>query len=433
MSRRVVVTGLGLCTPLGIGVKRVWRRLLEGQSGIVNLPKTKEYIGLPSQVVGRVPVGTGDGEFDETNLVTSAEKRTMGLPSVYALCAAEEALTDSNLKIPFVDPVSHKVGVCIGACVADLQEIITSGIMVEKGKHHKVSPYFVPRFLSNLPAGYVSMRYNLKGPNHSPATACATGLHAIGDAAVLISRGLCNVVVAGATETCIHPLAIAGFCKTKALSTKFNSDPIKASRPFDSKRDGFVMSEGAGLVVLEELEHALSRRSKIYAEILGYGLSGDAYHLTAPLETGEGAARSMLSALKDAHLNTEDIGHINAHATSTLLGDSAENAAIKLVFGDHSANLYISANKGSVGHLLRASGSVEAIFTILAVSEGVAPPTINLDEKDDEFDLNYCESGPQEWRVTGEQRIRVALSNSFGFGGTNGTLCIGQYHRPNLT
>ena len=430
MRRRVVVTGLGLCTPLGVGVKRVWRRLLEGHSGIVSLPKTKEYASLPSQVVGRVPVGSGDGEFDEENWVTSAEKRTMGLPSVYALCAAEEALTDSSLEIPFVDPMSHKVGVCIGACVADLQEIITSGILVEEGKHHELSPYFALRYLSNLPAGYVSMRYNLKGPNHSPATSCATGLHAIGDAAVLISRGLCNVMVAGATETCIHPLAISGLCKTKALSTKYNSDPIKASRPFDSKRDGFVMSEGAGLVVLEELEHALSRRSKIYAEILGYGLSGNAYHVTAPSE--KGVARSMLSALKDAHLSPKDIGHINAHATSTLLGDSAENAAIKLVFNDHSANMFISANKGSIGHLLRAAGSVEAIFTILAVNEGVAPPTINLDEKEDEFDLNYCESGPQEWRVTGEQRIRVALSNSFGFGGTNGTLCIGQYHKPNL-
>ena len=257
------------------------------------------------------------------------------------------------------------------------------------------------------------MRYNLKGPNHSPATACATGLHAIGDAAVLISCGLCDVMVAGATETCIHPLAISGLCKTKALSTKYNSNPIKASRPFDSKRDGFVMSEGAGLVVLEELEHALNRRSKIYAEILGYGLLGNAYHVTAPSEMGEGVARSMLSALKDAHLSPEDIGHINAHATSTLLGDSAENAAIKLVFNDHSANMFISANKGSIGHLLRAAGSVEAIFTILAVNEGVAPPTINLDEKEDEFDLNYCESGPQEWRVTGEQRIRVAPDPSY--------------------
>ena len=424
MRRRVVVTGLGLCTPLGVGVKRVWQRLLERESGIVNLPDTKEYAGLPSQVVGIVPQGSQDGEFQEDQWVSSSERRTMSLSSVYALCVADEALKDSNLNVPLTQPESNSVGVCIGSCMPDLQEIVTSGSLVLSGKHRRVSPYFVPRILPNLPAGHVSMRYNLRGPNHAPSTACTTGLHAIGDAAVSISRGLCDVMVAGGTDACIHPLAIAGFCRAKALSTKFNSDPTRASRPFDSKRDGFVFSEGAGVVVLEELDHALSRNCKIYAEILGYGSSADAHHITAPLESGEGAARSMVSALKDASLHPTDIGHINAHATSTPLGDLAENIAIKSVLGDHSSSILVSATKGSTGHLLAAAGSVEAIFAILAVNEGVVPPTINLEEKEQEFNLNYCESGPQEWKTIGK---RIALTNSFGFGGTNGTLCIGQY------
>ena len=428
--RRVVVTGLGLCTPLGLGVKNVWNRLLKGHSGIVNLPKTTQYIGLPSQVVGMVPIGTETGEYNENDWISRSERRTMSQASVYALCVTSQALKDASLQVPLNDPLSNNVGVAIGSCMPDLEEIISSGILIREGRPRRVSPYFVPRILSNLPAGHVSMHYNLKGPNHAPSTACTTGLHAIGDAALWISRGLCDVMVAGGTETCVHPLAIAGFCRAKALSTKFNSDPTKASRPFDSKRDGFVFSEGAGVVVLEELEHALQRNSKIYAEILGYGSSADANHITAPLENGDGAVRSMLSALKDASLDPSSIGHVNAHATSTPLGDKAENTAIKSVFGSHSKKLLISATKSSTGHLLAAAGSVEAIFTILAVNEGICPPTINLEEKEDQFDLNYCESGPVDWEMSAtgtKKHRRVALTNSFGFGGTNGTLCIGEY------
>ncbi len=426
VRKRVVVTGLGLCTPLGTGVQKVWQKLLNCHSGIVNLPETEEYANLPSKVAGIVPVGKDD--FLESDWVTASERRTMSLASVYALCVTAQALRDACLDVPFKSgtSISNNTGVSIGSCMPDLQEIITSGNLVAAGKHRRVSPYFVPKILPNLPAGHVSMRYNLAGPNHAPSTACATGLHAIGDASTWISRGLCDIMVAGGTESCVHPLAITGFCRAKALSTKFNSFPAEASRPFDSKRDGFVFGEGAGVVVLEELEHALKRNCKIYAEVLGYGSSADAHHITAPMENGEGAARSMMSALKDAHLSPTAIGHVNAHATSTPLGDAAENAAIKSVFGRHSKELLISATKGSTGHLLAAAGSVETVFTVLAVSEGVAPPTINLEEKEDEFDLNYCESGPVDWTMADSKR-RVALTNSFGFGGTNGTLCIGQY------
>lgn len=426
-SRRVVVTGLGLCTPLGIGVRNVWQKLLNGQSGIVNLPKTEEYSGLPSQVVGRVPTGSGDaGLFQEQDWVSTAERRTMSLASVYALCVANEALRDSALDLPVNNSLCDRVGVSLGSCMPDLDEIVVSGNLVKEGKHRRVSPYFVPRILPNLPAGHVSMRFNLKGPNHAPSTACTTGLHAIEDAAMMIGRGMCDVMVAGGTDACVHPLAITGFCRAKALSTRFNSEPTKASRPFDLNRDGFVFGEGAGAVVLEELEHALKRNSKIYAEVLGYGSSADANHITAPLENGDGALRSMKSALKDARLTPMDIGHINVHATSTPLGDLAENSAIKSLFQDYSKKLLISATKSSIGHLLGAAGAVEAIFTILSVNEGIAPPTLNLEEKQEEFDLNYCELGASEWKAVTNQR-RVALTNSFGFGGTNGTLCIGQY------
>ena len=425
-ARRVVVTGLGLTTPLGVGVRKVWKRLLKGESGIINLPETQEYAGLPSQVVGRVPSGFGEGEFNEDLWVTPAERRTMALSSVYALCTAKEALEDAKLSTQQkYGPESHTTGVIIGSCMPDLQEIITAGNFVAEGRYRKVSPYFVPKILCNLPAGHVSMKFNLKGPNHTPSTACTTGLHAIGDAAAMIARGVCDVMVAGGTEACINPISIAGFCRAKALSTKFNSDPMKASRPFDSKRDGFVMSEGCGLVVIEELEHAINRNATIYAEILGYGLSGDAHHITAPQEDGEGACRSMSSALRDARLDCTSVGHINAHATSTPVGDIAENRAIKSLFGKHSKRLLISANKGALGHLLGAAGSVEAIFAILAVYKGISPPTINLFEKDAEFDLNYCDNGPQDWT---DEKMRIAMANSFGFGGTNASLCIGEYN-----
>ena len=422
-TKRVVVTGLGLCTPLGLGTRRVWQRLINGESGITSLQETPEYVDIPSKVVGLVPRGSrSEGHFNERDWVSTSERRQMALCSVYALAATDEAIKDAFKQ----DEIqSHRTGVSIGSCMPDLEELVTAGDLLQGGKlYRRISPYFVPKILSNLPAGHVSMRYRLHGPNHCVSTACTTGLHTIGDAAMMIRRGACDVMVAGGTEACIHPVAFAGFCKAKALSTKHNSDPTKASRPFDSLRDGFVLSEGAGIVVLEELSHALQRNAHIYAELIGYGMSGDAHHITSPSEDGEGGASCMRAAIADAGIVPCDIGHVNAHATSTPVGDAVENRAIKMVFGERAKNLLISATKGSMGHLLGAAGSVEAIFTILAVNEGVVPPTLNLHHKDPEFDLNYCDNRSEKWSSS---KCRIALTNSFGFGGTNGSLCLAQY------
>ncbi len=425
--RRVAVTGLGVCCPLGVGVEHVWRWLLECHSGISSLSKAVRpgFEGIPSQVVGVVPRGSGRGQFREEDWVSPPERREMALSSVFAICAATEALGHANWK-PKTDEERARTGVAIGSCVSDFGDITNTDFLLKSGQYRKLSPYFVTRILTNSPAGYVSMRFGLLGPNHTVSTACTTGLHAVGDAASLIARGACDVMVAGGTEACIHPIAFAGFSRAKALSTKFNSEPERASRPFDSQRDGFVMSEGAAVVVLEELEHAQLRGAPIYAEILGYGMSGDAHHITAPQADGVGAQLCMTMALKDAGLVPESVGHINAHATSTLLGDAVENRAIKKVFGKHAYELLISAPKASTGHLLSAAGAIDTIFTVLAVKEGVAPPTINLESTEPEFDLNYVPKDPVEW--TGRGARRIALTNSFGFGGTNASLCIGEVY-----
>jgi len=423
IMRRVVVTGLGVCCPLGVGVRHVWKRLLEGHSGIISLPNRPEFEPISSRVVGMVPRGEGQGEFKVADWVSPSQRRTMSLNSVFALCASTEALEDAKWK-PHLEEDITRTGVAIGSCLADLEELSRADSLLKDGKYNRLSPYLVPHILTNMAAGHVSMRFNLQGPNHSVSTACTTGLHAIGDASCMISRGACDVMVAGGTEACIHPIVLAGFSRAKALSTKFNSKPNEASRPFDLDRDGFVLSEGAGVVVLEELEHAQQRGAQIYAEILGYGMSGDAYHITAPSNEGRGAQLCMSAALKDAGLSPKSIGHINTHATSTPLGDSAENRAIKEVFGSHAYSLLISASKSSVGHLLGASGSVEAIFTILATKEGVIPPTLNLRNQAPEFDLNYVPLKAARWES--HHQRRVALKNSFGFGGTNASLCIGE-------
>ena len=423
IMRRVVVTGLGVCCPLGVGVRHVWKRLLEGHSGIVSLSNRPGFEQIPSRVVGLVPRGEGKGEFNETDWVTPSQRKMMSLNSVFALCASTEALKDASWE-PISEDDRIKTGVTIGSCIAELEEVYQAGFLLKNGQYRRLSPYFIPRILTNMSAGHVSMRFNLQGPNHSVSTACTTGLHAIGDAACMIARGACDVMVAGGTEACIHPIAFAGFCRAKALSTKFNSEPHKASRPFDSDRDGFVLGEGAGIMILEELDHAQRRNAQIYAEILGYGMSGDAYHVTAPSEDGRGSQLCMRSALKDAGLAPESVGHINVHATSTPLGDSVENGAIKELFGSHSHNLLISAPKSSIGHLLGAAGSVEAIFAILAIKEGIVPPTLNLMNLTPEFDLNYVPHKPTKWESYPHRRI--ALKNSFGFGGTNASLCIGE-------
>lgn len=421
--RRVVVTGLGVCCPLGVGVRHVWRSLLEGHSGIVSLPNRPEFDQIPSRVVGLVPQGEGEGEFNETDWVTPSQRKTMSLSSVFALCASMEALEDARWK-PQSEDDSVKTGVAIGSSIAELEELSQACFLLKNGQYRRLSPYLIPRALTNMSAGHVSMRFNLQGPNHSVSTACTTGLHAIGDAACMIARGACDVMVAGSTDALVHPIIFAGFCRAKALSTKFNSEPCKASRPFDSDRDGFVLSEGAGIVVLEELDHARQRNAQMYAEILGYGMSGDAHHITAPPEDGRGVQLCMRAALKDAGLAPKSVGHINTHATSTPLGDLVENRAIKELFGSHSHNLLISASKSSIGHLLGAAGSVEGIFAILAIKEGVVPPTLNLMNLAPEFDLDYVPHKPKRWES--HQRRRIALKNSFGFGGTNASLCVGE-------
>ena len=418
------MTGLGVCCPLGVGVRNSWQRLLDGQSGLVNLPDDPFFDGIPARVVGSVPRGTGPNEFNESAVVTPGDRRPMSLGTVFSLCAAKEALEDAQW-FPTSDADRVNTGVNVGSCVANQEEISSAGDLIRKKQPRKVSPFFIPRILTNMPSGHISMTYGFQGPNHSVSTACSTGVHSVGDASSFIARGMCDVMVAGGAEACLHPIAMAGFCRAKALSTKFNSTPQAASRPFDKQRDGFVMGEGAGILVLEELEHAKKRGANIYAEILGYGLSGDAHHITSPPDDGRGARRSMQMALATSNLSPSDIGHINAHATSTPVGDAVENKSMKSVFGDHGYNLLVTASKSSFGHLMAAAGAVEAIFTILAVKNGIVPPTLNLKEKEPEFDLNYCSDGAVQWNETGGKR-RVAMTNSFGFGGTNASLVIGE-------
>ena len=418
------MTGLGVCCPLGVGVRTSWQRLLDGQSGLVNLPDDPFFDGIPARVVGSVPRGTGPNEFNESAVVTPGDRRPMSLGTVFSLCAAKEALEDAQW-FPTSDADRVNTGVNVGSCVANQEEISSAGDLIRKKQPRKVSPLFIPRILTNMPSGQISITYGFQGPNHSVSTACSTGVHSVGDASNFIARGMCDVMVTGGAEACLHPIILAGLCRAKALSTKFNSTPQAASRPFDKQRDGFVMGEGAGILVLEELEHAKKRGANIYAEILGYGLSGDAHHITSPPDDGRGARRSMQMALATSNLSPSDIGHINAHATSTPVGDAVENRAMKSVFGDHSYNLLVTAPKSSIGHLLGAAGAVEAIFTILAVKNGIVPPTLNLEEKEPEFDLNYCSDGAVQWNKTGGKR-RVAMTNSFGFGGTNASLVIGE-------
>ena len=421
MARRVVVTGLGMCCPLGTGVPLVWRKLLNGESGITSLPKTPEFEQVPSQVAGFVPRGNGPGEFQESDWVSPPERRSMSLASVYALCASSEALNDAGWK-PESEHDCKRTGVAIGSGQVNMTEVVKAGEQMANKQYRRITPYLIPLILTNMPCGEVSIRFGLLGPNHAVSTACATGAHAIGDAADMIRRDICDVMVAGGTEACVDPISMAGFCRAKALSTKFNSIPQLASRPFDAHRDGFVISEGAGVIILEELEHAKARNAEIYAEILGYGMAGDAYHITMP--SGIGAVRTMQSALNDAGLPPEAVGHVNAHATSTPIGDASENKALKNLFGEHAYKLLISAPKSCTGHLLGACGSVEAIFSILAVKHGIVPPTRNLEKVEPEFDLNYVPGQAEKWNSADR---RVVIANSFGFGGTNASLCIGEY------
>ena len=416
--RRVVVTGIGLVTPLGIGAERVWQRLLSGDSGIRAI-QSFDVSDLPARVAAQVPRGErAAGLFNADDWVPPKDQRRMDEFIVYAMAAAAQAVEDSGWE-PDEEEERERTGVMIGSGIGGLPGITEGAVTLEQRGPRRISPFFIPANLINLASGNVSIRYGYKGPNHAVVTACSTGAHAIGDAARLVMLDDADVMVCGGTEAAICRMGLAGFAAARALSTGFNDDPPRASRPWDRDRDGFVMGEGAGILVLEEYEHARRRGAKIYAEILGYGMSGDAFHLTAPSEDGSGALRSMRNALRSAHLPADSIDYINAHGTSTPLGDEIELGAVKRLFGDHAYQLSMSSTKSAIGHLLGAAGSVEAIFSILALRDGVVPPTLNLDNPSPSCDIDLV---PKEAR---RRPVRYVLSNSFGFGGTNASLIFG--------
>ena len=416
--RRVVVTGLGAVTPLGNGVKTAWDNLLNAKSGIRAITDF-DVSDIPAKIAGRVPLGEGAGEFNYDDYVTPKERRRVDDFIVFGMAAADEAIHDSGW-LPEADEDQWRTGVLIGSGIGGLPEIDKGAITVNcesGGGVRRLSPFFIPASLINLVSGQVSIKYGLKGPNHAVVTACSTGAHAIGDAARMIMLDDADVMVAGGAEATVCRLGLAGFSQAKALSTLRNDDPATASRPWDKDRDGFVMGEGAGVVVLEEYEHAKARGAKIYAEVVGYGLTGDAYHITAPTPDGNGAQRCMKAALNRAGLNPEDIDYINAHGTSTM-ADVIELGAVKKVFGNAVNDLSMSSTKSSIGHLLGAAGAVEAIFSILAINNGVVPPTLNLDNPDEGCDIDLVPHQPKE------RKVRAVLSNSFGFGGTNASLIM---------
>ncbi len=413
--RRVVVTGLGLVTSLGCGVEVNWENLLAGKSGIGAI-KSFDISDLPAKIAGQVPVGeTAEGLFNADDWMTPKDQRRMDDFIVYGLTAAVQAVADSGWTAE-TEEDQVRTGVMIGSGIGGLNEIAKNAVLVESGNTRRVSPFFIPASLINLVSGHVSIKYGFKGPNHSVVTACSTGAHAIGDAARLIMLDDADVMVAGGAEAAVCRLGMAGFCAARALSTGFNDTPEKASRPWDKDRDGFVMGDGAGALVLEELEHAKARGANIMAEVVGFGLSGDAHHITAPAEDGSGAQRCMESALKRAGANPEDIDYINAHGTSTPLGDEIELAAVERVFDGHSNGLAMSSTKSAIGHLLGAAGAVESIFSILAMRDGVVPPTLNLDNPSVDSNIDLV---PHQAK---EHPVKTVLSNSFGFGGTNASL-----------
>jgi len=415
--RRVVVTGLGLVTPLACGVEESWARLLAGKSGARPITRFK-VDDLPARVACDVPRGDGsDGTFNPDAWVDPKEQRRVDDFIVYGLTAAQQAVTDSGYE-PTSEDERDRAGVLIGSGIGGLDGIERASILVHEKGPRKLSPFFIPGRLINLVSGYASIRFGFRGPNHAVVTACSTGAHAIGDAARLIALDDADVMLAGGAESAICRIGIAGFVACRALSTGFNNTPEKASRPYDKDRDGFVMGAGAGVVVLEEYEHAKARGAKIYAEIKGYGLSGDAFHITAPAEDGSGGYRSMKMALKRAGLAPADIDYVNAHGTSTPLGDEIELRSVERLFGDSAAKLTMSSTKSSTGHLLGAAGAVEAVFSILSMRDQIAPPTINLDNPSVSTEIDLVPHTPKNCAIS------AVMSNSFGFGGTNATLIL---------
>jgi 3-oxoacyl-[acyl-carrier-protein] synthase II len=413
--RRVVVTGMGLVTPLGSGVEVNWERLTAGKSGVRAI-QNFDVSDLPARIAGQVPPGdTATGGFNADDYVPPKDQRKMDRFIVYAMGAAQQAVEHSGW-MPQDEEDRRRTGVMIGSGIGGLETIYDGSLTLKEKGPRRMSPFFIPSALINLASGHVSIKYGFKGPNHAPVTACSTGAHALGDAARMIALDDADVMVAGGAEAAVCRLGIAGFAAARALSTGFNDTPERASRPWDRDRDGFVMGEGAGVVVLEELEHAKKRGATIHAELVGYGMSGDAYHITAPTEDGDGAFRAMSAALKRAKLNPEDIDYVNAHGTSTPLGDEIELGAVKRLFGDAAYKISMSSTKSAVGHLLGAAGSVESIYSILAIRDQVVPPTLNLENPSEGCDIDLV---PKEAK---QRKVRAALSNSFGFGGTNASL-----------
>ncbi|HEY4136711.1 MAG TPA: beta-ketoacyl-ACP synthase II [Alphaproteobacteria bacterium] len=419
--RRVVVTGLGLVTPLGCGVEATWDRLIKGESGLRAI-QSFDVSDITTKIAGQVPLGDkASGLFNPDDWVDTKDRKKMDQFIIFALAAAIQAVEDSGW-MPTAEEDRDRTGVMIGSGIGGLPSIAEGAMTIHEKGPRRLSPFFIPAALINLASGHVSIKYGFRGPNHAVVTACSTGAHAIGDAARLIQWEDADVMVAGGTEAAVCRLGLAGFAAARAMSTNFNDTPEKGSRPWDKDRDGFVMGEGAGVVVLEEYEHAKKRGAKIYGEIIGYGMSGDAYHLTAPTPDGNGAYRAMQAALKRAQISPDQIGYVNAHGTSTPLGDEIELGAVKRVFGDHATtNLSMSSTKSAIGHLLGAAGSVEAIFSLLAIKNGILPPTLNLDNPSP-----GCEVVDLVPHKAKEKKLDYALSNSFGFGGTNAALIFGK-------
>ena len=418
--RRVVITGMGMVGPLGMGVEHSWKRLIAGESGAARVSRI-DVSDIASQIACEIPRGDGsNGTFNPDQWMDPKDQRKVDEFIVYGLAAAGEALRDANWA-----PESHedqtRTGVLVGSGIGGIGGIYDASVtLLEKGPR-RISPFFIPGRIINLASGYISIAHGLKGPNHSVVTACSTGAHAIGDAGRLIMLGDADVMVAGGAESPINRLSLAGFCACRALSTGFNETPEKASRPYDRDRDGFVMGGGAGIVVLEALEHALARGAKIYGELVGYGLSGDAYHITSPAEDGDGAFRCMTAALKRAGVSAEDVDYVNAHGTSTPLGDEIELRAVERLLGSRRNSVAMSATKSATGHLLGAAGAIEAIFSVLAIRDGIVPPTLNLDHPSVETSIDLVP------HTAKKRKVDIALSNSFGFGGTNASLVFRRY------
>jgi len=413
--RRVVVTGMGIACPLGLGVENVWKRLTAGESGLGAI-QSFDVSQLTAKIAGQVPAGPkSEGKLDLNEWIPVKDLKKMDRFIQLALVAAEEAVEDAGWR-PEDEDSRCRTGVMIGSGIGGLPTIFEASLLIKEGKTRRLSPFFIPSALINLASGHVSIRYGFKGPNHSVVTACATGVHALGDAARLIALGDADVMVAGGAEAAVSEIGMAGFCASRALSTAFNDAPTQGSRPWDKDRDGFVMGEGAGVLVLEEYEHAKKRGAKIYAEVVGYGMSGDAHHITAPSEDGDGAFRSMRAALRSAGVTPDQVQYVNAHGTSTPMGDDLELGAVERLWGDAAKGLAMSSTKSAIGHLLGAAGAVEGIFSVLAIRDGIAPPTLNLEEPSRESAIDRVA------KVAQERKIEVALSNSFGFGGTNASI-----------